>query len=369
MRLIKPFWNRGRQWPRYKTINKAISVILIGAVPLMVWGHNVLQGQMNALIFCMFLAGVLLMPNIWLKALGFLAVGWLGYAYLAGFVGLFPSGAYVDASLQIMLGLAFLLFVFHSDISFETYAGVICVSALFQATLGICQWAWFDPVSSLLVHVVNVTGGTDHRTAIGTLGNPNFLGAYLAISLPFFFRRGWAWFIPVFLLGLYAADAMSAIGAAIIGAAYYFGGWRGAIIGIVPAGIYYLTLSEHSLLHADRYAFWFDAIRKVSASKTSLLFGYGQGVTWQVDNQLHSEYAATLFAYGMTGLAAMIGYIAMVYRDHRILFTAFLILCINMIGNHPLHTVPTAILIITIIGLIERERKRELAPSQAEPVY
>ena len=342
--------------------------MMIGAVPLMVWGNSVLQGQLNALIFGLFLAGILITPNVWLKALGFLAVGWLGFAYSSAFVGSFPSGAYVDASLTIMLGLAFLLFGFYTDIPFKTFAGIICVSALIQAVLGIFQWAWFDPVSSLLVHVVNVTGGTDHRTAIGTLGNPNFLGAYLAISLPFFFRRGWAWFIPVVLLSLYAANAMSAIAAVIIGAAYYFGGWRGAIIGIVPAGIYYLTIGGQSL-NNERYDMWFDAARKVSASWQSLLFGYGQGVTWQIDNQLHSEFVATLFAYGVIGLSAMIGYITTIYRGHRILFTAFLILCINMIGNHPLHTVPTAILAVTIIGLIERERKRELAPSQAEPAY
>lgn len=86
---------------------------------------------------------------------------------------------------------------------------VICVLALLQTTLMILQyydiWFLFRPK----------TIGT--RPLVGFLANPNHAGAFLALSLPAFFRRKWIWLIPIVLLGLVMADSTGAMIAATIG--------------------------------------------------------------------------------------------------------------------------------------------------------
>jgi hypothetical protein len=336
-----------------------IPLLFIAVLPFFVWGDNILQGQVNGFVFLSLLAAVLLTPSLWLKIIGLTATAWLGFAYAAAFVGTFPLAPFIDASLILFFGLTFFLFVFYTDIFFNTYAGIICISSLIQACLGICQWLWFDPASALIAQVVKVGGEMDFRTPVGTLGNPNFLGAYLAISLPFFFRSGWVWFLPVIALGLCAANSATAILAAIFGAAYFIGGWRGFLVGTVPAVVYLLGFSGKAVLGNERIPFWIDAFWKVCHSPASFLFGFGQGTTWQIGNQLHNQYMATLFNFGFVGLSCMIAYIVTASRKNRILFTAFLILCVNMIANHPLHVVTTAILAITVTALNEREKRRE----------
>jgi hypothetical protein len=298
------------------------------------------------------------MPDNPLKVIGCMVVAWLGYAYSASFVGTFPSLRYTVESLPILGGLLWFLFVLYSDISFDFYAGIICVFALLMAGIASCQLWWFDPVSTTLANVITVKGDMDFRTPVGVLGNPNFLGAYLAIALPFFFRRGWCLLIPVVAYGLWISQTSSAIGAALCGVGFFLFGMTGAVLAVVPAVAYFIIIDGHTLTGIDRIDFWMDAAQKVTASPSTLLFGYGQGATWQEGNQLHNQYASTLFHFGAVGLACMLNYIFTVYQGNRILFTAFLILCVNMIGNHPLHTVPTAILAITVIALIEREKSR-----------
>lgn len=343
-------------------------------LPFFVLAKDILQAHLNGLIFFSLLAATLLLPNMWLKLMGLLITAWLGYAYLLKFLGPFPSGPFIDASLIIFFGSLLYLFVFHSNLSPAFYFGAMCISALIQASIAICQRMWFDPVSETLAYLVTVTGVLDFSTPVGTLGNTNFLGAYLAISLPFFFRRKWAWFLPIIAYGLYITNARAACGAAIVGTGFFFLGWKGFFGAIIPGLAYITAVGGHSwgqLLHSDRYLFWIDAIKRVCDSVPSFLVGYGQGTTWMINNELHSEYAATFFRYGIIGLFCMGGYIVTTFRDvrayrspsRRLLraggntpLTAFLILCVNMVANHPLHIVPTAILAVVVMALLEREK-------------
>ena len=334
------------------SLNKILPILFIVVLPFFVWGRNILQGQINGFVFLSLLMAVLLLPNVWLKIIGIIATGWLGFAYAIDFIGSFPISPFVDASLVLFFAIVFYLFVYHTKYTFEFYAKIICISALIQTMISICQWLWFDPVSFLMSTIVIVKG----TGIVGSLGNPNFLGAYLAISLPFFFRSRWVWFIPVIIIGLLISKTSTAIIGAIIGTAFFIGGWRFAVCGIVPVGIYLMVSTPAGTALNVRLDYWIDATKTTCRSLSSFIVGYGQGTTWRLDNQIHNEYVATFFNYGITGLACMIAYIATISRNNKILFTAFIILCVNMIGNHPLHVVTTAILAIVISALIERGR-------------
>lgn len=360
---------------------KAIPALLIIALPFFVWGGSILQGQTNGLVFVLFIAAIIFIQNNWLRIITLAVTGWLAVAYSLSFIGSFPVFPFVDSSLLILFGITVYLIVYYTDIPFNFYANIICISALIQCSIGICQ-LWFDPIETILANIIIVKKVPRHNEVVGILGNSNYLAAYLAISLPFFFRGfslrfyeffikkvkikipysapGWWLAVPVICFGLYIADTATATAAAIIGVSYFIFGYIGIIAGVALAAIGFFVFSGHDIVNDARVIRWVDAVQKVFHSPSSFLFGYGQGTAWKLGDQLHSEYIATFFNYGAIGLAALIGYVVTISRNNKILFTAFIILCVNMIGNHPLHVATTAILAITIISLIERDKRRAI---------
>ena len=364
-------------------MEKAIPILFITALPFFVWGDTILQGQVNGLIFLTFFAAVMFIPNPWLKLLGLIATGWLGYAYSMSFVFHYSSEPTINAALLIFLGVLVYLFIIYQGRVFKKietkyWMNTICISALIQASIGLCQFLGFDPMSAAVSNVINVRFNAGSSPSVGVTGNQNFLGAYLAISSIFFFRPPFNDFggckihpkqLAFALIGgvLLMTKANTAIAAASVGLCWHFFGLAGVLAAIIPAAAYMQITDaaiwdgRHGFWEADRFQFWMDATNKIRfAPPSTFLFGYGPGTTWQAGNQLHSEYFATLFHYGTVGLAFMITYIKTSYRGHKILFTALIISCVNMIGNHPLHVLTTAILIITIIALNEREKMEVL---------
>jgi hypothetical protein len=344
--------------PKYASLFTAAAFLII---PFVMMGSDIHQAHVYGLILAAIIGLALYLPNPYLSGFGLYAAVWLAYVFSLAFVGMCNSTLVlvtIDGLLFIILGMLVFLAVYHSQIETGTWANVLCTLAIIQATIGICQHFWFDPLSTVLNYVVDVRGEYSFLTPIGTLGNKNFLGALLAISLPFFFRARWWFALPVIALGLFIVQTSTAVLAACIGAGYFFAGWRGAGAMIVPGVLYFVFIDSHAVFETTnyiRFLFWEDAIIKVLSSWKTAVFGFGPGITWEIGNQLHNEYVATLFNYGLVGLTLMVSFILNVSRASRMLFTAFIILCVNMIGNHPLHTTPTALLAITIIALIERE--------------
>jgi hypothetical protein len=198
---------------------------------------------------------------------------------------------------------------------------------------------------------------------VATLGNQNFFAAFIAISVVFFMRKRWWVFLPVVGLALACARTSTAIAAAFISCAFYFWGWKGAGLSIIPAILYYLLfkIPVHTLSLGTRLDYWMDALTKISNSWHTLLFGVGPGVYWQYGNELHSEPVSLLFNLGIIGLVIMAAYIITSFRrlcDRR-LQAAFLAIIVDSFGNHPMHTAPTALLAIIIMGLVNRENTLE----------
>jgi len=355
-------------------------------VPFGVMSSVIHQGHVYALMWVCFVGLSLSLPSLWCRGFGLYVAGWWLFVMYRVWIGAaIPElhAVAIDAALFLMFGMVALLAVYHSTFPQQTWFNVICIAALIQAIIGILQVIGCDPISTILSSIVIVRGENPFTTPTGTLGNQNFLGAFLAISMPFFFRVShfrhfcrpriyfplkwhgrafsfkvnWHYCLPIIILGLIIAHTSAACFAAAMGAAFYFGGWIGFFcLAIAGTGYLYFFDYQH-IFQADRWQFAADIMQKVGTSWKSAWFGFGPGITWEAGNTPHNEYTWTLFNYGSVGLGIMTGYILTAYRDNRMLFTAFLILCINMIGNHALHTTPTALLAIIIIALMERERK------------
>lgn len=372
---------------------KYLAAICFALIPFGFWGQNIFFGQANTLLLsAMFILFLCEQDNNyklngWIKIFGVYLSCWMSFTFLMIFLGRWPqalSMTMIESVFFVFAGMTFFLAVYRGSLSLNAWSNIICIVATIQAILGILQTQGLDPIVPFLSLFVGVIGQMDFTTPTGTLGNQNFLAAFLAISLPFFFRIKWhniiiipieydtvcpwkdheiklpyGWFLalPIIIYALILTRTTTAIGAAIVGSVYYFFGRKWALASVIPAFILYAVKYKGFILSNARTEYWLDAWKSTSHSWQTLIFGWGPGITWHPGNMLHSEYVNTFFSFGLIGIALMMGYIFHVYKMNKMLFTVFIILCIDMLGNHALHITPTAVLIIIIIALIEREKK------------
>lgn len=315
---------------------------------LLVWGPNVHYGHAYAFIIFGMAALSLIANNAPLTAFGLYLSCWFAFILSAASFEIIPPeiiGQAVDSITLILAGMGLYLLVRNSKGGITHYSNWICALVLILVAMGFIQ-----------IFV-------GHGSPVATLGNQNFFAAFIAISVVFFIRRRWWVFLPVIGLALACARTSTAIAAAFISCAFYFWGWKGAGLSIIPAVAYYVLfkIPVHSLSLGARLEYWTDALGKVSGSWQTLLFGVGPGVYWQFQNELHSEPVYLIFNLGIIGLIIMAAYIFRSFTqcNDRRLQAALLAVVVDSFGNHVMHTAPTALLVIIILGLIDRKNTVE----------
>ena len=315
------------------------------------------------------IVSITLIKNEWLSAFAVYCALWTGFvlAYIAKFpiVPMVIAQMAFNAMMYVFISIIIFSAVTRSKLHNETFYNYICVSALIGAALGILQRVGIDPVLWILNYCWMRTESLstiDSRAMTGLFGNNNFLAAYLAISLPFFFRCKWYYGLIAVVPVLYFCKTTSAMIPAIVGACFFFYPilsikWRVvSVLGAVSAGTLY-AFFDHSPIHTNpRWSDWWFALDQIRFNIYTLIFGMGPGSGWGKTYPMHNEWLQCFHQYGAIGLSMMIGFVVTVCRRNRIIFTAFLIAAINMFGNYSLHLSPSAFLIILIAGLLERER-------------
>jgi hypothetical protein len=299
-----------------------------------------------------------------------------------------------DALTFLFVGVLIYSLVIQSKIRNEIFYNLVCVSALIQAAIALLQFVGFDPILFIINSGFHkALPLLDGRTLTGTLGNNNFLAAYLAISFPFFFRKNWFYGLIVIIPCLILGNTSAAVIPAIIGTIFflfpkikalrkgYEGGafidfiWWAVIAGLMFSGTYYALVYHPSILDTTsetaRWNLWAIALKQILHDPLTLICGFGPGAGWGKPFPMHNEWLQGTHQYGAIGLVLMAGYAVNAFRGKwitdvnfasfqkpdRILLAAFLIALINMLGNYSLHLAPSAFLIIIIAGLIERDKE------------
>lgn len=319
-------------------IDDRIAAFGLILVTLTAWGPNPFGSQGYMLAVCGLAALSVMAGDLFVTALGLYLCAWLSWIQSAGVVGMMSADAVIwgiDAVPLLMAAMGLYIIIRNGRASAHFWKNTICILALILAVLGILQYR---------------TVGQ----ATATLGCTNFLGAFLAASALFFYRRGWLFLLPVILWVLWLTHAATAIAALCVGTGFYLWRWRGAAIAaVLGAGYCYFFKPLGSLI--ERASFWADAATKVSSSWQTLLFGFGPGVPWQADNTLHSVPVYLLFNLGIVGLLMAVGYVATRKYQDRMLSSAILILIVNGLANLWTHTAPTAYLAAAVFALNDRE--------------
>lgn len=300
--------------------------------------------------------------NIWLRCFGYYIAIWVILSWV--FVLFNPKFGRIaflttDQALYIICGYVILFLIINSKYKVEQFYKWICIATIIQCLIAIPQqfgvfpYVWFLGLGLDVKNpIVNL--------AVGTLENGNFFAAFIAISLPFFFRKYWCFFIPVILVHLALSAATTAVISALVGVVVVFNCWWMLIIALIAGNVFaYFDGTIWKIIgESARFEFWKECLGNIKTVPEAI-FGHGLGSDWGQRFQLHNEWLQGLFELGIIGMGIVIGYTVTVYRENKILFAAFCVACVNCIGNFPLHLPPSAFLIIIIIGLIEKDRSEK----------
>ncbi len=349
--------------------------LLFLLLPFAFISPGILHGgqQFFLMISALIIIGMLC-ENKWIRVFLVYIALWQLYLFVHGLIAIDLFAKRIDP--QIKFGLIQTMFavcgaviykgVIDSKIKLKHVYNIICVTAIIQSLLALSQMCGYDPVLAMLNLIVYTHAALPKTTVVGTLGNPNFLAAYLAISLPFFFRKYWCWFIPVIIFLFLFAKTSTAVFAVTVGCIIYFKNYSfkvgkikitGLIIGILflVIGVGYF-INEAKVFTDPRYGFWLKAINNLKTIP-NWIFGLGPAASWGYNYPLHNEWLTILYQYGLIGLGLAGGFVYTVYRGNKILFTALIIALVSMFGSYPLHLAPSAFLIIIIAGLMGREKE------------
>lgn len=318
--------------PYYKFVIPALFL-----VSLLIYGETVHYGHSYTFIICGIVALSLLMKDHVLSIFCIYMACWFGFLLCCGFRGLISGEILfqaLDTATFIMAGMAFYIMVRRGTGLAKVYMNGICILCLILSAAAFIQYFF------------------GHGHPGSTLGNRNFYAAFIAISIPFFFRSRWVWFVPVICLGLTIAKTSTAIAAAFVSVSFYLWGWKGVGLSVIPSVLYFILFKTPESL-IERWFYWTDALTKMCGSWKTVLFGVGPGVYWRFGNELHSEPVYLLFNLGIIGLLLIAVYIFKSFykQRNRVLQAALLAVVVDSFGNHLMHTAPTALLVITILAL------------------
>lgn len=268
----------------------------------------------------------------------------------------------------------------------EKYIHVIakcfCISAILQSLFVFYSYSGHDLYPYLVAKVFGFTHikrGFGFFPATGTLGNPNYTGALIAMAVPMawkYMRKSLFILIP----GVFLTSGMPII-SMIVGC--FIGVWlhvykrknliKLAII-LILSGIAMFALNKLDVSFfddKDRFLTWKRSLALIDFR--ALLVGNGLGFfsdvypnafpSKTVFRQLHNEYLELFHAFGLSGIILFLGFfsnkIKTLLKGNIIFLTSFLIIALDSFAHFPMHISTTALMSIIVLSYLLRGEKYE----------
>lgn len=260
----------------------------------------------------------------------------------------------------------------------------LAVAAFIQSFFVIFSYSGIDPYPILVGEILGFTHkmqGFVLIKATGTLGNPNYTGAFIAMTLPFVFERYKKMSIFVFI-ALVLTSGMPVI-SFMYGAYVYvwlkvFKGKKlKELAGISIIGAILCFVGNYFEIpffdDKKRFSTWYNSLTLLDAK--SWFIGNGLGYFYDVYpnafpakhvfKQLHNEYMEVLHAFGLTGILALIAFFANkvrhILKGDLFFVWSLVVLGANSFGHFTFHISSTALLGIIVIAYLMREESYEYA--------
>jgi len=333
---------------------------------------TIYRGQQLFLLMCAFILTVCRVRNIAVKWFMFYVVAWVLWIMVSNMVAGKPNIESVNAFSIIVyfwIAAAVFLAVSESTVPITKLINVLCIAAIMQAVMAVSQRLGFDPFFWATSKVFDMQRGLSDTALTGTLGNPNYLAGFLAISLPFFLRKYWIYCLPLFCVVFYLAQTSTAVIAAAVAVVVFYRNKWVTLSAIAVAVVYILTDNHYNPVYQDiRWVWWGDITAHTINTWQTAIFGFGPGASGGRSYPLHNEWVTMFHQFGAVGLIFAILYIITIPLpdkfssiEYRMLFSALTAAAVGCIGNHSLHLAPSAFLILIVMGLIERKKNGGLS--------
>lgn len=274
-------------------------------------------------------------------------------------------------SFYIGTGIMFLIRFYECfDTHFKSWImNGMCIGALIQAVFIACSHFGI-PLQLWMLKLFN-DGLVEHGTSlhsfgqsIGTLGNPNLLGGYLALCLFAFLRPGWINLFPIALLAVISSGSMMAIGAALAGLLYYYRPKflnKPVLFGLAVTFMSIIYFTGLNGMDSGRFAIW-DKVLELTM-KTGPIFGNGPG--WFADQKViqdhawvvvqeHNIFLTVFTTFGLMGILAvlylLVEYVSKKDNDRIFSATLFAAFC-NGYGHFSLHQSTMVIIMLVTVAI------------------
>ena len=275
----------------------------------------------------------------------------------------------LGSTIHFLLGLwaTFIALSYFEREDFEKIAKAICFSAVLVTVFGIMQVVGLDPFGQIAKY-----NHSNHFSAC--LDNPNIVGNYLCLSLPFFFifkEKKYLFGGLLVILGIFLAKSTLVFICTLVGICFYaFFTYRKSIIvkSAITVLIVLLLLfcfTNKSFLKLEsgfdgRLDVWQQSIEII---KENPLFGQGLGSfrAYEMKHRqvsttclvLHNDWLERVVEIGVLGLVLLVLIVIRSFRNFDYkntnplalgYLTSFLIFLMLMCGSFPVEIAPTALL-------------------------
>ena len=347
--------------------NAAIFGMIVAVPFLILSGRFIHEGHQVAFaIFSLALISSLI-KNRPIEIFGYYVAGYVAVDFIRGILmGVNPAYPYASLGILmfVILGMLLVYAVMISKKDSEFFFNAICILSISQMAIALVQsFFGYDPYTEILNLVVATQNRLTPTTPMGTMGNNNFMAGYLAMSFPFFLRKKWVYALPILVLTIYLCKTSTAIAAFGCAAAYYLWGikkYRWYLAGAAFCfSVGYVLVTEggigQTLLQNDRWLFWRHATEQITSDWWSVLFGKGLGGNTGFPFPLHNEWVQTTFHLGLVGIGIVVWFFATIRTGNRLLVASVIAIMVECLGSHPMHLVPSAILILCVLALAARD--------------
>ena len=384
-------------------LNVTIPVLFM-MLPFMLMSPGLIwRSQLLWFIICPIFIMAFSIKNLWVRAFLLWIAAWQIVIFFAQFSkqGVNPGPGF-EILMAVMAGAVLYKFISEGNVPDATWAKFIRAAVIIQILIAIPQYFGHNLFLQFISLFMPATEKLPGHL-VGTLGNRNYLAAFIAFSVPFFigwrtFKVGkWTVNPALILIFLFLGFCLSpGTLAAILGMgflmSYRLPFWKRMIslslatkICVAYAAAYILTTGYHlnefqalpgqlsqflttwrlpldpALKDVGRFAMWMTAIGNLMAHPLFFILGFGPAASWGRNYPIHSQYISVWFQFGLVGLGLIVGYVITTYRmlakkNELILLTALVIICLDSVANFPGQIAATAFLIVIILGLIERKR-------------
>lgn len=267
-------------------------------------------------------------------------------------------------SFYITAGMVFFFLYYerHVNDGIESLLNWMAIGCLIQCTFVFFDWIHVGLYQIALSRIYEMeiirTDGMWYKT-IGSLGNPNLLGAYVALTSMALLRKKWIWLTPLPVIVLAFCDSSMPQVAFAAGIAYF----ANSRFKLIPKLALYATTAGGMILtffftkgfDSGRFRAWREMFSKMDIEHLVL----GKGPGWFPDSmfvtvngqmiQEHNEFISAINVFGLFGIAVAVPAIwrFLNTEDTHAIFAAILFAAFcNAFGHFNMHQSTTVIIIL-----------------------